>query len=101
MEQNRERHRILTIKQAGSAFAMQLELFPELRSEFARLAGGSIGVVRAMMETIADEISYDDPMEQTTPERIRSIVGAPEDAEQLHEWREAFWDQYKAAHNLQ
>ena len=100
MEQERQRRRILSTEEAGQAFALQLKLFPELMDEFAKLSGGSLGVMNALMHSIADEISYE-PMEETTPERMRSIVGAPEDAEQLHEWRETFWDQYKAAQDLQ
>jgi hypothetical protein len=99
MEKGERRYRVLSVEEAGRTFALQLHLFPDLMSEFARLSGGSFGVAQAMMETIADEISYE-AMEATTPERIRTIVGAPEDAEQLGEWRETFWDQYKAAQNL-
>ncbi|HUD06868.1 MAG TPA: hypothetical protein VMR34_03190 [Candidatus Saccharimonadales bacterium] len=84
MEQARQR--VLSFEQAARTFAMQLQIFPELLDEVTALSSGKIGVLNAVMETVTDEISYS-PMEETTPQRIRSIVGAPSETEQLDEWR--------------
>jgi hypothetical protein len=96
MEQ--ERRRVLSFEEAANAFAMQLQIFPELLDEIAVLSGGSLGMVNAIMETVTEEISYT-PGEDTTPQRVRSILGAPSGPEQLSEWRGHFWDQYKATHS--
>ena len=85
------RHHLLVL-----SFALQLELFPELMDEVITLAGGSLGMLRAIVETVGNEISYS-PMEDTTTQRIRQIVGAPDDDLQRGEWRGNFWDQFKVS----
>lgn len=97
MEQ--ERHRIISFEQAAEAFTIQLQSSPSLMAEFGRLVGSSVGIIDALIVNIANEISYT-PVEETTPERMRDIVGAPDDPEQLDEWRVSFWDRYKADHDL-
>lgn len=92
-----ERTRMIPFELAASTFAMQLKLFPNLLSEVTTLTGGSLGILNAIMITVSDEISYT-PWEDTTPQRIRTILGAPEDRSQLGEWRANFWDQFKKAH---
>jgi hypothetical protein len=87
--------RFITPEKGAGLFAMQLDIFPELRSEFELLSGGSIGVVRAIIEKMGDAIS-EDPMQETTVTRLRDVLGAPTDPKQLDEWRRGFWDAFKA-----
>jgi hypothetical protein len=94
------RERILPLDEAKSMFVMQLEIFPELMDEFETLSAKKIGVEMAIVETVGDEISYT-PMEATTTQRIRQILGAPEDDSQLDKWRMHFWDQFKARTEIQ
>ena len=90
------RTRRMEKNEAVSTFMLQLRLFPELMNEFVRLSGGSRGVVNALIDTIGEEISYN-PEIDTTVSRIREIVHAPEEDNQLYEWRTKFWDDFKAS----
>lgn len=95
LHQDNERDRILPLNTAWQVFGIQLEMFPELMAEIVRLAGGRAGVLHAVLESSADAISYD-PMPETTPERIRGFVGAPEQDSELNAWREGFWEKIVA-----
>lgn len=95
LHQENERQRILPLNTARQVFGMHLEMFPELMAEITRLAGGRVGILHAVLESSADAISYD-PMPETTPERIRGFVGAPEQDSELDEWREGLWEKIVA-----
>lgn len=94
-----ERRRVLSLEDATHTFLMQIDIFPYLLDEVMDLSGGAIGVLKAVIETVAEEISYT-PLEATTRERIRSIVGAPADPDEMDAWRSSFWREYKEQHNL-
>lgn len=93
------RPRAIGFAEAASALTQQLESHQALMDEFMKLSGGRIGLIDALLETIADEISYA-PHILPTPEQLRSIVGAPLNDEDLYEWQLGFWDSYKAAKNV-
>lgn len=89
--QHPERRRLMPLKEANQVFGMQLRIFPELMDTVATLSGGRVGVLTAILNTVGEEISYD-PEPETTPQRIREILGAPEDDSQLEQWRFDFWE---------
>jgi hypothetical protein len=97
---NQERQRYWSIEQSAEAVNGLIGIDEKLRHEVHSLADGSIGVIKAIKEKLADECSYD-PAERLTPERIRSIVGAPEDPALLDSWRTSFYEPYRRKYRAQ
>jgi len=87
-----ERLHFLRKEHATQLFATQLQIDSELLEEVHILSGGRPGLINAIIARVADANSYE-PEAVTTPGRARSIIGAPEDYEQLDEWREGFVQQ--------
>lgn len=88
------RTRYWTVEESAESVESLLGIDEELADEVHSLAEGSIGVIKAIKERLADELSYD-PGEALTPERIRSIVGAPSDLALLDSWRTDFYEPYR------
>jgi hypothetical protein len=86
--------RLITPDQGVELFIMQAELIPEVLEEVTVLSGGSIGIVKAIMMRMGDAIS-EDPMQETTPARIREVLDAPTEKSELPEWQSSFWDAFK------
>lgn len=86
--------RFITPEKGVELFAMQATLFPELVDEISKLSGGSIGILNAIMLRMGDAIS-EDPTQNTTPARIREVLGVPEDPSALPEWQSTFWNAFK------
>ena len=86
--------RLITPDKGIQLFAMQMEIFPQVSEEVTKLSGGSVGVLKAIIFRMGDAIS-EDPMQETTVDRVREVIGAPESEGELEEWRTAFWDAFK------
>jgi hypothetical protein len=89
-----ERTRFWSVERSAEAVDALVGSDLMLTQAVVTLANGSIGVVRAIKEKLADEVSYD-PAEALTPDRIRSIVGAPSDPALLDSWRKDFYEPYR------
>ena len=82
--------------QALTVLSLYLQEFPEILDEIDKLSAGKLGVITAVFETCVDGISYD-PMGDITPERVRQLVGAPAEDEELAGWRQPFYEAFKAS----
>jgi hypothetical protein len=95
-----QKERYWSLEQSAAAVEGLMGMDLELALAVNDLAGGSIGVVRAIKERLADEISYD-PGEALTPDRIRAIVKAPTDQTLLDSWRSDFYAPYREKYRAQ
>ncbi len=90
--------RLITPEAGQEYFVMQAQLLPEIESAVLYFSGGSVSVVRAIIERMGEAISKD-PMQETTVSRIREVIGAPDDSastDEVRVWRGNFWDAFKA-----
>lgn len=86
--------RFISPEKGVELFVIQAQMFPEIIDEITLLSGGSIGLVNAIMLRMGDAIS-EEPMLETTPARMREILGVPEEPTALPEWQSTFWDAFK------
>jgi hypothetical protein len=94
------RTRIWPLEQAEQIVWSQLHILPELREQLATLIGGLPGLIKPIVEVVADGVSYDPGIEMTG-EVFRKLSGAPLDESQLDAWRQTLYYQYKDRHAAQ
>ena len=98
-EDQPERVRIWSLEEAAEVVRLQLAISDPLQKTLLDIAGGKIGLIRPIVEIIADAVSYD-PETEITDANFRTLAGAPEDDAQLETWRRALYERYQAQHRL-
>ena len=98
-EAGRAEFRFISPEHGTELFAMQVSLLPELALEVARLTGGNPAIISAVVVRMGQAIS-EEPMDETTVEYMREVLGVPEDEAQLGDWRRNLWDTLKAERDL-
>jgi hypothetical protein len=98
-ENQPERTRVWTAEQSIDVVLLQVRILPPLKDTLTVLAAGKLGLIKPIVEKVADELSYN-PDINMDPATFRRLSGAPVDDAQLESWRKNLYDQYQAAHKL-
>lgn len=88
------RERVWTKEHARVVVDQQVAILSNLTDEVVTLSAGKIGVIEAIKDKIADEVSFDPEIEITT-ETFRRLLGVPEDESGLEAWRFDFYTRFK------